>query len=142
MILVIETDPHITVHMGLKDNLDLVKGICKNFSPFMLRIQGFGMFDNKRLIDGKEHEWDVLWRDVHDDQASLLALHKTFVDAFNKKWHHPVYNSHITIAYLKYGRAQKYASMEDMAPVNLKVDHIIYKKFKGGKDETYTVYLG
>ncbi len=138
-----EYDPHITVHMGLTNDIEKVKKICRETNPFSFTISNFGYFSTPKQ-ESFNHEWDVLWRHV-DDKKKLIALHSDLVGAFDRKWHFNEYNPHVTVAYLKYGMAKYYTEPKlkqksDYWTVH--VDHVIYKKFNDKTVDPIKIYLG
>lgn len=141
ILLVIETDPHITVHMGLDNNIELVRSICKRTKPFYLSIKNMGKFSNVMNVEEKERKWDVLWREIPDEKGELNDLHQQFVNAFNKTWHHPKYNAHLTVAYLKHGAADKYIDTDREVSATIHVKELIYKKFKSPKEDIFIIPL-
>ena len=131
----IESDPHVTVHMGLELNgLDIfstLKYICDNTKPFFVRAYGFGNFKNEKN--------DVLYIDI--DSKILNELHELISNLFAKKWHYEEYHPHSTIAYLNKDTSDKYIEKLNPDCWNslYTVDKLIFKEFK--KDKYLTLDL-
>lgn len=138
----VETKPHITVHMNLKNDLETLRKVCKEIEPFTIVISGLGMFQTKKTYDGEEHKWDVLWRYVTDGKGQLKSFHEKLVTAFNQKWHFDEYKPHVTIAFLEYGKAEKYVKKGDEKRWFITVDHVIFSKFKDDTEKPVRVDLG
>lgn len=125
----IETEPHITVQMGLTYDLEKLKNICKKIDPFELEIGGLDMFE------GKNGKYEVLWRSV-TAHPNLMNLHKLISDEFNRKWHFFKYDPHVTVAFLKHGVSKRYLLNSFPYPTkSIKVDRVIYRKFNTKEEE-------
>lgn len=98
----IERRHHITLHILLPDrpSAELIKQI-KCVESFPVTVSGLGCFENK--------DKDVLFMKVKVDDK-LLALHGLIVSSYGMKWPRPEYTPHVTIAFLKPGKAKEYTS--------------------------------
>jgi 2'-5' RNA ligase len=128
----IETHHHITLHIGLGFDDKKYTQVSDRHEPFTVTIGGLGKFSNKekKFDDGTVHSYDVLWVDIKDQDGKLLALHEDFVDTFDKKYPQKEYKPHLTLAYLKHGKAQRYIDEWndniDIGQVNV-VDFVVKK---------------
>jgi 2'-5' RNA ligase len=98
----IETRHHISVHVLLpnKPTPELQAKLHK-IKSFDVELDTLGCFENK--------DQDVLFIKVNvSDQ--LLGLHKLLVEEYKMPWPHPEYKPHVTLAFLKPGRAKKYVT--------------------------------
>ena len=82
------------------------------------------------MIQDKERSWDVLYCVPSSKDDAFYQLHKYLCDHYGMKWHFPEYHPHITIAYLKYGTAQKYVNMLQDKPITVQATNIQWKKFQ------------
>jgi 2'-5' RNA ligase len=105
----IESDHHITLHFGLPFDDKMYKKVASETSQFILTIRDFGSFTNKdkKFDDGTTHSYDILWVDVKDPGSDLSSLHEKLVEESGIKPRN-AFKPHVTVAYLKYGKAQKY----------------------------------
>jgi len=136
----LETDTHITVHFGIREPTPDVIEQLQKFGPFVVTVQDVGRFTNPpKMIENKEHSWDVLWCDVvSDKESALFKLHTLIGTAYDKIWHHPGgYKPHVTIGYTKFGRAdgiiesiEENSDHRKFGPFEILVDTIIFKKYQ------------
>lgn len=131
----IETHHHITLLMGLPSSptSNTVNKI-NALHPLQIELsQKLHYFSNPpKLIEGKQRSWDVLLLEPSKEDAGFLIcndLHQHLCEEYKLKWHFDKYNPHVTIAYLKYGTAQKYVNVLQ-APLKFDADHVEWKKFR------------
>lgn len=96
----IESDHHISLHIFLPRTADaaVVKQVSA-VKKFQVELTGLGCFENK--------DQDVLFVKVGVN-AELLALHRMLVKVFDTKWPRDEYTPHVTLAFLKPGKAASY----------------------------------
>ncbi len=97
----IEDEPHITIKYGLMDwefNSILIDKILRDAEPVLYNLGHISCFQNK--------EFDVLKIEVESPQLQKINYNISKLPNEDK---FPVYTPHLTIAYLKPGRGQKYA---------------------------------
>ena len=130
----IEHDPHITLHVFLPHLPDttIIKQLFATKS-FQVQLQGLGYFEGK--------EQDVLYAKVKDNEH-LTALHQLLVRLFDKPWTYPTYQPHVTLAFLKAGKAAAYAkSIAFDQPITVDVTKVLFKEHDGKAEEAMTVPL-
>lgn len=97
----VEDEPHITIFYGIKEatpNEELEEAM-ERIGPFKsVKFAGLGMFD------APEH--DVLIVEV--DAPQLVELHNAIEKIYPDNGKNMPYHSHLTVAYVKKGMAQKY----------------------------------
>jgi len=108
-----ELVPHITLKYGLTKSYteQQMKQMLQNVIPFDVHIKGVGVFENEKF--------DVVKFDVESE--GLRALNEMFSKLPNQD-QHPVYQPHMTMAYVKKGMGNRFAkSIGKFArvPVNL-----------------------
>lgn len=105
----LETNPHVTILHGLKDQVhgDLVCRICQSLeNPLEVEIQNASTFE--------QDEYDVLKFDVDSDL--LHKMNKAFRGLPHES-RYDEYKPHMTVAYLKKGKADKYiGNLADKLP--------------------------
>jgi 2'-5' RNA ligase len=128
----VEARQHITLHLGAKSRTDGMTKFIKALPQFSLIIDGLGVFSNEPRrfeSDGKEHSWDVLYAQVQDHSGSLEKLHEMLVRESGVPADYP-FHPHLTLAYLKFGRAQKYIDKAKIGPWSLKMQQVHFKTFQ------------
>lgn len=120
-----ETEPHATILFGFHADVpdaDVEKEIDKVKEP-KIGFKGISAFKNEKF--------DVLKFDVDsEDMHKLNAKFKKFPHTNN----FPEYHPHVTIAYLKPNKADKYIKkMKDMVDIPAEVDKLVYSKPDGEK---------
>jgi 2'-5' RNA ligase len=117
----IETEPHITLKWKLDfDDPQSVIDILKGEKGGTVEISDVEVFEND--------EHDVLVARVKS--AALNKLHKKLTKELEIPDTHPEYKPHITVAYLKKGKAKQYVSMADKAftyyPLEFDFDEVTF----------------
>ena len=111
----IERNPHISLHVQLPSLPSLaLQAKIQSFSVFQVVLNGVGCFENK--------DKDVLFLQVQVTDP-LRRLHQLLVDEYKQAWQHPQYTPHVTLAFLKPGKAKTYVSaLEESKPIALVAD--------------------
>src|SRR5579872_1746490 len=113
----IETESHITLLMGIPvekcDSVadEKIRQFISSENPPVLYVKSFSKFSNPDKIfeDGSHHSWEVVYAEIDEKSVDILKTYqKFFENLFDVRWHFPEFKPHITIAYLKYGTADKY----------------------------------
>jgi len=135
----IETDTHITVHLGGKLYSEDFKNFFKSAKPFPVTIEGLGSFSNedRKFDDGTLHSFDVLFANASGD---LHTLNQIFVDETSVQ-NDFEYSPHVTIAYLKYGKADKYIKANTMPATKIMVDALKFSKFQDRTSPAEIIHL-
>lgn len=124
----IENNPHVTILFGLhKDVLDSkVDELLADVKKPSIELKGVSAFLND--------DFDVLKFDINS--PSLVALNKKFTDNVEYTTEYKNYHAHVTIAYIKKGTSEKYIKiLNEMKPLDITPDRIIYSKFDKSKKE-------
>jgi 2'-5' RNA ligase len=122
----ITDDPHITVLYGIKneEDFDKLKFLIK--SSMICQINAtlgtLSKFENEKF--------DVLKVSVNSKE--LTKLHNMIKKNIDNADEYPRYNSHLTIAYMKKGEADKYVGDKTFAGTELKFNRIMFSNKKGG----------
>jgi len=121
----IETDPHVTLLYGLHPDVtkEDVKRVVNRFKKrkFNIKVDGIGKFDeNKFSVVKLNIDSNIL----HQMNAELKKLPHT-----NK---YQDYEPHMTIAYVKPGRADRYLS-DNYKETFTSIDRVVYKMTDGSK---------
>ena len=121
-------DPHATILFGLHGDVpdaDVETEIEKIKTP-KIELGGISTFKNDKF--------EVLKFDI--DSPDLHELNKKF-KKFPYTNAYPDYHPHMTIAYLKPNKADKYVKMlKDSTDIEMTPNHIVYSKVDGDK-KTY-----
>jgi 2'-5' RNA ligase len=121
-----ENEIHITVFYGIKSSdPDEVLKLLRGFKPFECRLGLITVFK-----DCKTH--DVLKIDV--ESAELIKLHYLLEDNLDNKNKYPTYHPHVTIAYLKKGKADRFLGDDHFRGKTFNVNEISFSS----KDHTKT----
>lgn len=96
----LEAQPHITVLYGFHTNLfrDVLNTV--NLKPVSYRLDKISSFNNK--------QFDVLKFDVSSPDLHVLNSESKKLEYTNR---YPIYQPHLTIAYLQPGTAEKYKKL-------------------------------
>lgn len=100
----IESDPHTTILYGVHEEVhgdDVLRVMPDTVKGMEIIVSTLSYFDNPNF--------DVLKFEIDDDK--LKELHELVKSSFPHTLSFPDYKPHITVAYLKKGRAQKYIDM-------------------------------
>lgn len=121
-----ETEPHITVKYGLMpDTLAAVAQVTDRTEPFYLEFGEVGFFSNP--------EFDVVRVEVVSPE--LMALHDAIQKAAPHVTTHPIYQPHLTLAYVKPGEGWKYEALSnargDLLIARILVEQIVFSQVDG-----------
>lgn len=109
---IFEIEPHVTVKYGLHTNKgDDVAPILKGEKPIKVRLGKTGVFvGSEKKIPGtdKPVPYDVVTVEVESED--LARLNKKLTDETENTTTFNDYKPHITLAYVKLGKGQKYAN--------------------------------
>lgn len=122
----LETTLHVTVKYGIHtENSAEIKGIIKDFGEIECTLGEVSAFVND--------EHDVLKIDVEsDDLHRLNKLVSTKTKCTDK---YPEYIPHMTLAYLKPGRAEKYVGDKDFEGMKFSCDTVVFNNKAGDSTE-------
>jgi hypothetical protein len=120
----LEDEPHCTLLYGLKPDVSLqqVKEKLKGFDFNECLAHNISLFEND--------EYDVLKFDIKGD--NLHAANKTLCELPYSS-DYPDYHPHMTVAYLKPGKGNKYLTILNAQEHSLKPLHIVYSMTDGSK---------
>lgn len=138
----VEDNHHITLLLGLPEFIDEKTADVISTTPsFQFKVDGLGFFTNPpKMIEGQERCWDVLYA-IPDVALECSNLHNFLCQNYNLKWHFEEYKPHITVAFLKYGTAQKYLQLLKDHPISLQANEVQWKKFRDKKALTRRLFL-
>ncbi len=112
-----ETDTHITLIYGMcNDDPSVVKASLKDFKPLKAKLKRIGYFENEKN--------DVVL--IKIESKDLAELNKHLAETFNIKSTYSSYIPHSTIAYVKKGKAHRYAGDTSFDGIELTFDKIIF----------------
>lgn len=121
----LENEPHVTILYGLHGDIedkDIEEDIDKITTP-EVKVKNISKFDNDKF--------DVLKFDI--DSKDLGELNKTFAEYPNTN-KFPDYHPHMTIGYLKKGKADEYIKkLKDFTDIKITPSKIVYSKVDGSK---------
>ncbi len=122
-----ETDTHITVVYGVcTDKVKIVKALLKDQKPIKATLRDIGFFkspDKHEPLIIKVKSKDL--EDLHKKIKDHLHIETTFND----------YKAHCTIAYLKKGKAMKYAGDKTFSGKKIIFNKIVFKNDKNEEIE-------
>jgi len=123
----LEEDPHITLLFGITDPAALPKlqnAVMLNFSSPRAAFSGIGVFEGD--------DFDVLV--VLVESPNLMEMHRVVEKTVVNEQTHPNYTPHVTLAYLKKGRADGYSDLK--APeMSFPLDRLVFSRRDGSKVE-------
>lgn len=126
-----EDEPHVTVKYGLHTvKADDVERVVKDFGPVKIKLGKTSFFPAKD--DGE----DVVKIDVESE--GLRRLNKLISEKLDCTDTHPEYVPHVTLAYVKAGKGEKYVS-EKSLDVELTLTEMLFSSPDG---EQVTIPLG
>lgn len=117
-----ETEPHVTALYGLHSDIsdeDIEKQITKIKIP-KIKVDTISTFKNEKF---EVLKFDVESKDMHKINKRLRNFPHTNI--------YTNYQPHITIAYLKKGKSDKYLKLKK--DFDIEISHIIYSKADGSK---------
>ena len=113
-----EDEIHVTVLYGLHaDTPKEVKKVLEKESTFPIQLGKISIFDT-------HPDFDVVKIDV--DSPGLVELNKKLRDNCEHTMTHPKYVPHITIAYLKKGKAKKYKGDDYFAEMGFLSNEVLF----------------
>lgn len=121
-----EKDPHITIKFGLTQPYtpQQMTDFLKEAKPFFIRILGMDVFSNS--------QFDVVKMNVEGEE--LRRLRQIF-DKLPNVDDHPVYQPHLTLAYVKPGVGKAYQNRTIGKFARVPISQIVYSD--RGKKSSY-----
>ncbi len=119
-----ESEPHVTLLYGLYEtNPRKVRYVVEQEKPFDVKLGLVTVFKNERF--------DVIKIDVSG--KGLHTLHAALMERFEHKKLYPVYQPHITVAYVPKGKGSRFEGDEFFKGKNFPVKEIIFSSKSGDK---------
>lgn len=119
-----EDEIHATVLYGLHTSVPTsIKKRLKGEKGFDCKLGAIKKFDTRP-------EYDVLYVDIK--ASGLHRLHRVLKDLPHTS-NYRDYRPHVTIAYVKKGRGDKYLGKKDFADIQFHIDEIIFSSKEGKK---------
>lgn len=120
-----ETEPHATVKYGIHTNNPAeVRAAVAGHGPFKIRLGKTSHFPDSG--DGDVIKAEVISHSLH-------RLNKKVAAATPHTDTHPVYQPHVTLAYVKRGLGRKFSGSDALSGKEAMVDHIIFSAKNGTK---------
>jgi len=116
----IEQEPHITLLFGLvpsEISTTQINEIINEFNFPNIYLEKIDAFKNDK--------YDVLKFNIDDKDGTLTQINKKLSEFPNEN-EYPNYNPHVTIGYLKSGKASEYEG--DITPVEVKPYNVTYSE--------------
>jgi len=137
----VETDIHITVHLGMdKPTLELRKVLAR-IGTFQARLYGLDFFaQSKTLEDGTKVEWDLLYVIGDGSDRQLRWIHAAIGQICKVEYGFPMYIPHATLARVKKGMGLKYSS-RPFGPFAFHVRGITWRLFGNRTDKPDVIWL-
>lgn len=104
-----ESNPHITIKYGLHtDDAAAIEEVVSGFGPVEVEFRNISIFPAKEADSPPRcDQFDVVKIDI--ESPRLRRLNAMLADKLEHTDSHPVYNPHVTLAYVKPGEGAKYA---------------------------------
>ncbi len=123
-----EDKPHVTARYGLEiDSPDPLRSLLAGVGTVSVRLGKTSIFPAS-----ESGEADVVKIDVESD--SLHTLYK-LLGALPHHDTHPTYQPHVTIAYVKPGKGEKYAGLDDLDGETATLEALTFSDREGEKTE-------
>jgi 2'-5' RNA ligase len=124
-----EAESHVTLKYGLHtEDPEELAAILANEPPVRVRIGKTSIFPSSESGSG-----DVVKLDV--DSPDLHRLNKKVSDALEVTDTHPEYQPHVTVAYVKPGRGQKYIDDASLDGQEVMLDRVAFSAKNGERYE-------
>lgn len=140
----LETDRHLTLLFGMKEGLSptLTKAITSLVRPFWVKAAKLGAFltRGKTFDDGTVHSYDILHVVLEESKhQELTHIRELAMRDTNTVPEYP-FKPHLTLAYLKAGRAQKYIDGYEEGSSSTLVTELEVRPY--GRDGSVKIVLG
>jgi len=113
-----EDEIHVTLFYGItEDAEDKLRELLSGVKPFECRLGLVTTFKDKK-------ECDVIKIDV--ESSEMVKLHYLIRESVKNKNEYPTYASHITVAYVKKGKADRVLGDDRFRGATFKVTEIVY----------------
>jgi 2'-5' RNA ligase len=113
-----EDEIHVTLFYGIKDDSpEKVAELLKSIDPFECRLGLVTAFKD-------DNDYDVLKIDV--ESPELIKMHYLLEGKVDNKNTHPTYQAHITVAYVKKGKADRHIGDTQFRGRTFRVDQITF----------------
>lgn len=120
-----EDEIHATILYGVHDEEpDAVKQLLTDVGPLKLELGKISLFANNSKFDVVKIS--VISPDLH-------KLHTKFKENLEYSSDYPRYQPHVTIAYVKKGKGDKYDGNEDFLGERAEIDTVIFSSKNGTK---------
>jgi 2'-5' RNA ligase len=121
-----ENEHHVTVKYGIafQTPTQRMRQALRQFGPVQATLGKTSIFENP--------DADVLKVDVHS--PDLNRLHKAISKLAPTKDTHPVYQPHLTLAYLKPGKGKKYVGDSSLEGHQLTFSHVQFSGKRGHQE--------
>lgn len=121
-----EDEIHATILYGLHaDNIDQVKPFLAGTGPIKVRLGSVDVFTNP-------FKFDVVMIDVYS--SGLVKLNEKLQTHLKHTSKYPVYNPHVTIAYVKKGKGWKHRGAALWEGEEFTCDYAVFSSKNGTKE--------
>jgi 2'-5' RNA ligase len=121
-----EDEIHITVLYGIHSELsDKVKPLIVGPEPIKVRLGATDVFSNPV-------KYDVVMIDVYSEE--LVKLHEKLQSQIKHTSKYPIYNPHITIAYVKKGKGWKHRGISLWEGKEFTCNCVVFSSKNGTKE--------